>query len=309
MTQNPNIEFAIVGNEKQNEINIYTGGRNEHIVAGHKAGPFMLDFYAIEYCTRGGQTLLIDDVPYKIHEGDLYIVPPHVKLENHYTANVTSISYIGVKGFMLKRYFKALGFSAGNIVFPHKLSKFCVDCLEKVIDSLEIRESLTVCDLDSAIEVELIPNDGYSNNLSFEAQLKQQGYFSLFLSELMSILGKNAKHTPESSIQQTYINSAIHYIETNYHHNINIDGVAKFIGVSRSYLFRLFREEFGISPQEYLIEMRMKAACDLLRLPDVQIKTVAASVGYDPINFSRIFKKTIGVTPLEYHNKHSKSGR
>ena len=58
-----------------------------------------------------------------------------------------------------------------------------------------------------------------------------------------------------------------------------------------------------MSMQDYLISYRMKKACDFLSLPQATISNVAYSVGYDPLTFSKIFKRTIGVSPTEYRKQ------
>jgi transcriptional regulator GlxA family with amidase domain len=56
-----------------------------------------------------------------------------------------------------------------------------------------------------------------------------------------------------------------------------------------------------MSPQEYLMQVRMKHACDLLKETDLPIKMIASSVGYEnALTFSKIFKHKEGVSPLDY---------
>lgn len=306
MELKPDIDIALVGDEKQNDINIYLGGRNEYIVKDFHAGPFIRDFYDVEYCTRGNFILYADEKVYEISEGDLYIAPPHMMLKKHFTADISATAYVGAKGIKLSRYFKALGISSENILFPHKLTDTCKAHFERLIDSLEVCETLSVKNVTDIPVVDFVPNASLANNLGFEAELRQAAHFSLFLAELMSIRGANIKKRAEKTVQQEYIDAALRYIETNYHLDISVESIAKHVGINRSYLFRLFREEYGMSVHDYLIRVRMHAAREFLRQPNIQIKTVAASVGYEQFNFSRIFKRVIGMSPQEYRRKHLK---
>ena len=305
MDKKTNLSFPPVGNEKQNEINVYIGGRLDRIAGNYSVGPFMRDFYVISYCTSGSLTIYVDEKPINIKAGDFYVIPPNTPIINVFT-DTTSTVYIGAKGTRLPHYLKLLGFSEKSFVFPYKFSERALYYLNMLVDSLEVAEYQTRLPGDESHKVAFLPNPDYSDYFSSESSLRQTGFFSLFLAELMNICGKNKKEEKKQSVQQKYIDSAVRYIETNYPLDITVDGIASHVGLTRSYLFKLFRDQFGMSVNDYIIQTRMRAACDFLRQPDVQIKTVAASVGYEPYNFSKMFKKVIGISPIEYKEKNSK---
>ena len=294
-----------VGNEKQNEINVYIGGWLDHIAKGFSLNPFMRDFYIVDYCIRGAFSIYIGEKEFKIREGDFYVIPPNTLIYKTFTEDASTV-YVGAKGTKLSHYFKRLGFSEDNIIFPYKLSERAIEYFNMLVDSLEVREHQTKRAEDERLLVTFEPNPDYSNHLSNEAALRQTAYFSLFLAELMNIYGSNFKESKKESVQQKYIDAAIRYMETNYLQNITVESISKHVGLTRSYLFKLFRDSFGMSVHDYLIQIRIKAACDFLRQPDVQVKTVAASVGYEPYNFSKMFKKIVGISPTEYQRKNSK---
>lgn len=305
MNEKLSVFLPPVGNEKQNEINVYIGGNLDHITKGFSIGPYMRDFYMVDYCTRGEFTIYIGEKSIKIREGDFYVIPPNTPISKTFTADVSSTIYVGAKSAKLAHYFKMLGFSDDNYIFPYKLSEQAIEYFEMLINSLEVREHQSTEPDPEHLSVTFSQNPNYSNHLSSEASLRQTAYFSLFLSEVVSIYGRNNKGTSKKSVQQKYIDTAVRYIETNYPFDITVDDITKHVGLTRSYLFKLFRDNFGMSVYDYLIQTRMRAACDFLRQPDVQIKAVAASVGYEPYNFSKMFKKIIGISPTEYQRKNS----
>lgn len=306
MERSPYSEPALVGNEKQNLLNVYKGGRNEYVVGGCRVGPFFIDFFSIEYCQNGAYTILLNDIPYEISEGDLYIIPPSSTFEYFYTADVSSKIHVAVTGIQLSKYFNALGFTAENIKFPHPLTKNCIALLDSIVDSLEIIEMFTLKDPSAPQLVQFVTNKDFTNSFSDEAVLKQVGYLNLFLSELMSIRGKFIHSSTKKSQQEKYIDIAVRYIETNYPYDITVDTIAKHIGITRGYLFRLFREALGISPKEYIVRVRMRVACEYLSRPGALVKNAAAAVNYDTFSFSRVFKQIIGMTPSEYQQKYGK---
>ena len=94
---------------------------------------------------------------------------------------------------------------------------------------------------------------------------------------------------------------ALQYIENNYAHKVNIQVIADHLSIERTYLYRLFKDITGFSPQEYLLDFRIRQACSLLKKTDLPVSDIARSVGYeDALYFSRLFKQKKGKTPTDY---------
>lgn len=93
------------------------------------------------------------------------------------------------------------------------------------------------------------------------------------------------------------------YLMQNYNKSITNDILSKEFGFVPSYISRIFRQNKGVSPSEYLMRYRMKIAKQLLlENRDIMIKEVADMVGFkEPYYFSKTFKKETGVWPSEYH--------
>lgn len=105
------------------------------------------------------------------------------------------------------------------------------------------------------------------------------------------------------SVSDGYVENACRFIKYNYSHDIDIPDIAKYVGVSRSYLYKLFMKSLSISPTEYLSRFRINQACTLIRSSSLTLKEISASVGFsDQLYFSRVFKKYKGVPPSEYTN-------
>jgi AraC-like DNA-binding protein len=108
---------------------------------------------------------------------------------------------------------------------------------------------------------------------------------------------------------QTYVDNALRYIQYNYASNIGVADIARYVGISRSQLYRAFLQDFGVSPHAYLQTYRINEACSLLRDPAYSVAEVAGSVGFnDPLYFSRVFKSIKDVTPSDYQKKRRKGG-
>lgn len=82
---------------------------------------------------------------------------------------------------------------------------------------------------------------------------------------------------------------------------VRISEVASLAGVSERHLRRLFRLRLGHSVADEIWIQRIRAACALLRAPELSVTQVAARVGIgDPARFSRVFRRVVGVSPSEF---------
>lgn len=90
-------------------------------------------------------------------------------------------------------------------------------------------------------------------------------------------------------------------LKEQYGDNLSMEEVASQVGFSGQYFCRMFKQEFSVNFVDYLSDIRMKNACELLKHPDASVKEVCFQVGYsEPNYFSRVFKKVYGVTPSQY---------
>ncbi|SIT98374.1 AraC-type DNA-binding protein [Epilithonimonas bovis DSM 19482] len=93
------------------------------------------------------------------------------------------------------------------------------------------------------------------------------------------------------------------YIRKNLHQKLSIDAIAKMAYVSKSNFFKMFKQELGLSPNEYIIQERIKKAKELL-IQQNSVSEAAYSTGFSDTNyFIRVFKQMEGVTPKIFQNK------
>ena len=111
----------------------------------------------------------------------------------------------------------------------------------------------------------------------------------------------NQIYTNRENQAGTLTKKAKKYIDENYAQPITLEDISREINVSPQYFSKLFKEETGKNFIDYLTGIRMEVAKELLSQGDLSIKEIGYRIGYnDPNYFSRIFKKTVGVTPTEY---------
>jgi len=111
--------------------------------------------------------------------------------------------------------------------------------------------------------------------------------------------GKTDKKIIISQIKQ--------YLNDNYNKSISNEMLSALFGFVPSYISKIFRNQTGVSPSEYLTNLRIEKAKNLLDTrKDLLIREVSLLVGYnDPYYFSKAFRKITGLWPTQYQEEHS----
>lgn len=112
---------------------------------------------------------------------------------------------------------------------------------------------------------------------------------------LCNRLSDKSKKTPVVIEVQKYINR-------NYNNeDLSISEIANSLGISQTYLTRLFKRELGMTFAEYLTNVRIKNAIILMRDPSLKLYEIAKLIGYGTQHyFSNVFRKYVGISPQDY---------
>jgi len=93
-------------------------------------------------------------------------------------------------------------------------------------------------------------------------------------------------------------------MSANLHRSINASELANSVRLSTPHFSRLFKIETGVTPGQYLTDLRMEKAAQLLATTFLSIKEIMGAAGYrSKGNFIRFFRKRFGVTPSEYRQR------
>lgn len=131
---------------------------------------------------------------------------------------------------------------------------------------------------------------------------KVENRYSL-LGNLYTIFGWLARNRRDETTdsKNIIINQAVKFIQNNYSYDIKVEDIARYVQVDRTYLYRLFMNEFNLSPKQYLLQYRIKTAINFLNNSNNTVLEIAYKCGFrDPSAFCKYFRKQYGFTPNKY---------
>ncbi|MHA6533881.1 iron-siderophore ABC transporter substrate-binding protein [Paenibacillus sp. BAC0078] len=106
-------------------------------------------------------------------------------------------------------------------------------------------------------------------------------------------------------VRNDLVSRAIQYMQANYARSITLEELAARLGCSSRHFSRIFKNETGKSPIDYIIHLRITKSKELLVTTDATLQEIAESIGQpDSYYFSKMFKKHVGTSPLRYRNEN-----
>ncbi len=147
------------------------------------------------------------------------------------------------------------------------------------------------------------------NTFGVADDLRRNGLLGVFLSVLAESAGVVARDQEDKGNQ--YVKKAVSFIQSNYCNPIKVTDVADYVCINRSYLYTLFQNYLGMSPQQFLSTFRITKARELLDSTTYPIESIALSCGYnDALVFTKAFRAMKGMSPSEYRRlSHRENSR
>lgn len=103
---------------------------------------------------------------------------------------------------------------------------------------------------------------------------------------------------------ETLIDSVIRYLKQYHTENVTLKNICDHFSCSRSHISHSFKKQTGKNIREFLAELRIEDAKSLLKYSNLTITEIAYSVGFSDSNyFSNVFKRSVGVSPMNYRRK------
>ena len=253
----------------------------------HVSSPFI----RIYLVTEGTARLHLPSGVTTLRSGRLYIVPPYT-LHSYECQGVFEHYYLHLyEGYKNETTF----FDMFN--FPTEVEA----------DDTDRQLLADMCQAHPEARLPESNPQAYDNTTSFTDYAKR--YNALPLGQKMRLRGTMLmlfsrfmqKATPRVWTGDERLTKVLDYINNHLYDEIDIGELAGVACVSKAYLIRLFKHEFGQPPLQYINRKKTEKAQLLLLTTDMPVKDVAYTLGVSDLSyFIRLFKKHSGTTPQEY---------
>jgi len=248
--------------------------RAEPFVSMHKYG--RVDYY-IMYVVHGVVEVTINKKVYYLKSGMGISYYPNTPLDFECTNNKTCDYYwVHFTGSLAKSIMERAGL--------HNETIFNIGVQAKIINLFE------------KMTTEII---GRKDDFAFSA--------STYLLQILTEIKRNSKDNIKQQNLPRFQES-IRMMHSNYNQPISIEELAQIENISESRYRVIFKQITGLSPKQYLTDIRMRRACELLSTSDFSPEEIGTMVGYpDMLYFYRIFKKNNNITPSQFRIQSKKS--
>ena len=229
------------------------------------------------YIVGGKGQFLIEDQLYPVNTNHLVIINPNVT-HTEVSLNAQPLEYIvlGIEGVELS-------------ITENSNGQFCI---------LDHFESM---DITSCLR-----------NILREMELKQPGYedicqafMEILIIRLMRSTGLSVPTEPQNSVGNHQCAAVRRYIDHHFKESLTLDQLAEEAHMNKFYLSHAFKQEYGISPINYMISRRLEESKYLLAETDLSMSQIAQLLGFSSLSyFSQVFRRTQGIAPMEYRQKN-----
>lgn len=228
--------------------------------------------------------IVVDGISYKMSKTGLYFIngpSPHFVMPDDINKYIHSIAIINTEE--LKTLCRHLHMS---------------NTYEKIF----AKEGGTFCDLteEMAIDADRI-----------FLQIKKAYYeetdmkYALIASGLVKLLDIGNKFSSSSSSLDAKISVILSYINENIYLDFSLDDLSKSISISKYHMCRIFKDNFGITIGNFILQKRLAIAKQLLLESNYSISKISNELSFSSCSvFSRSFTKSIGCTPSQYRGKY-----
>ena len=256
--------------------------------------PHYHDFHELVTVTIGHAVHVIDGKRYPVSCGDVYVIRPGVV---HYFDDHSADFFIFDIGFMPEEL--PLPLEALKRIPGYNMLMY-YEPAQGYPDSFKSRLHLDAAGMDKYMRLATsLKGEMLAGDIGYEARS------IALLTEILVHLGRCYNDTkddqPGGRLQR--LSRALAYMHTNYSTNLSLPEIARMANCSPRAFQRDFLQIMGTHPTEYLRQMRLEAAADLLQRTNRSIEDIATATGFNSrIYFCQAFRKKYDCTPTHYRN-------
>lgn len=257
---------------QSHSVSVYFCGR-EKCDPAHAYGPTMRTQYLFHFIVSGSGIFRTKNATHRLSAGQGFLIfPDQVAYYEADEKDPWEYLWIGFDGTEVPRIIEDLGLTEKTPIYKDHSSGRLQSVLETLLAAFKADQ-----------------NDKYRILAHFYSAvtLMQEGV------------------TTRRQGEKSYVEKALDYIHHNYPYRIRIEDIAHYVGLDRTYLFKLFIKNTGLAPQEYLIRYRLEHAASLLLETKLSTAQVASSCGFrDAPSFCKHFKARYDTSPMLYRKQN-----
>lgn len=249
--------------------------------------------FEVNLILKGRQETMMEKNRYLLQAGDIILIPPGFKHANRCISE-EGMTYFTAHFNVDDPLFRQEMIKNSKILFPSeseengKLRKVLDYWVEMAGQSREytttdrFRLQATLFELFGILSQIVCPAQGQDQNESIPPTSVQ---YAKAIAEAIK-----ASFNPYSSMDEETLEK-----------KLSIEDIVSSLGISSGYGLEVFRKVFGMSPRQYLSDLKLHEAKVLIAQPDLPLKKIASLLGYSHLShFSRQFKRWTGMSPLQY---------
>lgn len=231
------------------------------------------EYMELFYIIGGTGIFLTEDQERQVNVNDIIIINPDVS-HAEASINAQSLEYIvlGIEGVQLA----AGKHSGGQVcILNHHESSEISGCLWNILREMEQK------------------NTGFKDVC--------QACLEMLVIRLMRITDLSVPTEPQAVAGNQQCAAVKRYIDLHFKEALTLDQLANKAHINKYYLSHIFKQEYGVSPINYMITRRIVESKYLLAETDLSLAQIAQLLGFSsPSYFSQAFRKTQGISPIDY---------
>ncbi len=242
-------------------------------VKPHESNRSNLSSYLFFLVEKGSGTLTYGGNTYHLKEGDCAFLDCHRAYSHHTSQKLWTLQWVHFYGPNMNAIYEKYVERGGKPCFTCSYAKEYSGLIKDLYD--------------------IAASDGYIKDM----QIYQR------LTVLLTLLMEEGWSTERGAYNSKRRNLQVvkEYLDEHYREKIRLDTLSEKFYINKFYLTRIFKEQFGVSITDYVLQLRITTAKQLLRFSDKTVDEIALCCGMnDASYFSRMFKKIEGVSPGQF---------
>ncbi|AJY75134.1 AraC family transcriptional regulator [Paenibacillus beijingensis] len=237
-------------------------------------GPRTTAYYYLMFVLEGEGTFIQNGQTFKLGQNDMFCLFPQVTHE-YFTAQDRPLRkiFVAFDGKKALDLLEAVGLTSRS---PHRSGILSAEAIQLMWGFFNY----------------VVHTGGNDNDFGRLARF-------LLIFDHLSKISVPSGGTGSDSL--SWLQKGVDYMEIHYAEGITVGSVAKYVGIDRTHFTKQFRRVYGLTPVQYIQQLKTNEAKLLLEQTTYSLTEIAHSVGYpDLFSFSKAFKKNAGIPPKQY---------